>query len=384
MEEFNFDEIVNRENTNSSKYDEAFDLYKRKDLDILSVADMEFKTADCIKNAIIDKVNKGILGYTSRPKKYFESYVTWYEKNYDFKFDVDCMVHCPGVISGMRVVIETFTKEHDKILIFEPVYASFKRIVGNTNRDIVISKLKNENGKFVIDFDDFYRKIRDVKVAIICNPHNPLGRSWTSEELKKIANICREYNVLVISDEIHADLTLFNNKHYVFRQYYENTITFISSTKTFNLSGIQASVCVLRNKEEASIYFDEWRKKDIYRPNAIAIEAIMAAHSGATLWLDNLKKYIEQNLLFIDEFLKENLPNVKFFIPEATYLCFIDLRSLGIPEKQMQDILMNKANLVVVMGSVFGESGQGYIRLNAACSRTKLERVLKNMLKALG
>ena len=125
-------------------------------------------------------------------------------------------------------------------------------------------------------------------------------------------------------------------------------------------------------------------KKDIYRPNAIAIEAIMAAHRGATLWLDNLKKYIEQNLLFIDEFLKENLPNVKFFIPEATYLCFIDLRSLGIPEKQMQDILVNKANLVVVMGSVFGESGQGYIRLNAACSRTKLERVLKSMLKALG
>ena len=158
----------------------------------------------------------------------------------------------------------------------------------------------------------------------------------------------------------------------------------IMKTKTFNLSGIQASVCVLRNKEEASIYFDEWRKKDIYRPNAIAIEAIMAAHSGATLWLDNLKKYIEQNLLFIDEFLKENLPNVKFFIPEATYLCFIDLRSLGIPEKQMQDILVNKANLVVVMGSVFGESGKGYIRLNAACSRTKLERVLKNMLKALG
>lgn len=381
--EYDFDKIVDRKNTNSSKYDEAFEMYNGQDLDVMSVADMEFEMPNCISSAIIQKVKKGILGYTSRPRKYFSSYVSWFEKKYGYKFNEDCMVHCPGVISGMRVYIELFTKKKSKILIFEPVYASFRRIIENTNRTVVVSELINTNGKFLIDFEDFEKKASDVDVVILCNPHNPLGRSWSEEELEKISNICRKYNILVISDEIHADLTLFLNKHNVFKKYYENTITFISSTKTFNLSGIQASVCVLRNKEEALLYFDEWRKKDIYRPNAIAVEAIMAAHSKGEKWLENLKKYIEQNILYLDKYLKENLPYIKFFIPEATYLCFIDFRSLGIDEDELQNILLQKANLVVVKGSVFGKSGRGYIRLNIACSRKKLEKVLNNLKNAL-
>ncbi len=381
--EYDFDKIVDRKNTNSSKYDEAFEMYNGQDLDVMSVADMEFEMPNCISSAIIQKVKKGILGYTSRPRKYFSSYVSWFEKKYGYKFNEDCMVHCPGVISGMRVYIELFTKKKSKILIFEPVYASFRRIIENTNRTVVVSELINTNGKFLIDFEDFEKKASDVDVVILCNPHNPLGRSWSEEELEKISNICRKYNILVISDEIHADLTLFSNKHNVFKKYYENTITFISSTKTFNLSGIQASVCVLRNKEEALLYFDEWRKKDIYRPNAIAVEAIMAAHSKGEKWLENLKKFIEQNILYLDKYLKENLPYIKFFISEATYLCFIDFRSLGIDEDELQNILLQKANLVVVKGSVFGKSGRGYIRLNIACSRKKLEKVLNNLKNAL-
>lgn len=381
--EYDFDKIVDRKNTNSSKYDEAFEMYNRQDLDVMSVADMEFEMPNCISSVIIQKVKKGILGYTSRPRKYFSSYVSWFEKKYGYKFNEDCMVHCPGVISGMRVYIELFTKKKSKILIFEPVYASFRRIIENTNRTVVVSELINTNGKFLIDFEDFEKKASDVDVVILCNPHNPLGRSWSEEELGKISNICRKYNILVISDEIHADLTLFSNKHNVFKKYYEDTITFISSTKTFNLSGIQASVCVLRNKEEALLYFDEWRKKDIYRPNAIAVEAIMAAYSKGEKWLENLKKYIEQNILYLDKYLKENLPYIKFFIPEATYLCFIDFRSLGIDEDELQNILLQKANLVVVKGSVFGKSGRGYIRLNIACSRKKLEKVLNNLKNAL-
>lgn len=381
--ECDFDKIVDRKNTNSSKYDEAFEIYGRKDLEVLSVADMEFEMASCIREAIIEKVNKGILGYTSRPTKYFESYAKWFYEHYNYKFDINCMVHCPGVISAMRVVIEKFTKIHDKILIFEPVYASFRRIIENTNRDVVVSELKNENGKFYINFEDFEKKASMVDVVIICNPHNPIGRSWSMEELKEIAKICKKYKILVISDEIHADLTLFSNKHHVFKKYYENTITHISSTKTFNLSGIQASICILRNTDEANIYFDEWKKKDIYRPNAITIEAIMAAHAKGEKWLENLKKYIEKNLLYIHKFLKENFKEIDFFIPEATYLCFIDFRKLGFDENELQTLLLQKANLILVKGSIFGESGKGYFRLNAACSRKKLEKILNNLKNAL-
>lgn len=381
--EIDFDSIVDRKNTNSSKYDEAFKLYKREDLDILSVADMEFCMPNCVKNAIKNKVEKGILGYTSLNDEYFEAYIKWYKKRYGYIFDMDCMVHTPGVVSAIRMFIQTFTKENDKILIFEPVYASFKRVIDNTKRVTVVSELINTKDGFRIDFEDFSKKIKDVVAVIVCNPHNPIGRSWTKEEIKKIADICRENNTMVISDEIHADLTLFSNKHHIFRKYYENTVSFISPTKTFNLSGVQTSVCVLPNKEMAIKYYNCWRAFDIYRPNAIAVEAVIEGYGKGEIWLENLKKYIEANLLYIDKFLKKNLPNIKFHIPEATYLCFIDFNNLNISEDELNKLLVEKAKLVVVLGSVFGKSGTSFIRLNAACSRKKLEKVLNNLLKVL-
>lgn len=381
--EYNFDKIHDRSNTNSSKYDEGYAMCSRNDIDILSVADMDFMTAPCIINAINKKVSRGIFGYTSLKNDYFNSYVDWTYSHYGYKFKSECMVHTPGVISGLRMYIDNFFSKNSKFLILEPVYGSFRRIVENSGRTIVTSELINVEGKYYIDYTDFEKKIKNVDCFILCNPHNPLGIAWSEDDLKKIANICEKYSIQVISDEIHADLCLYNNIHNIFKKYYSNTVTFISMTKTFNLSGLQAAVCILPTIEDANKYKILWKNYDIYRPNAIAVEAIIEGINNGSDWLICLKKYIEGNLDFIEEYIKENIPSIKFTKPQATYLCWIDFRNLKMEDDVLIQFLIDKATIFVVKGSNFGESGRGFIRLNAACSRKKLIKILSKLKKAI-
>lgn len=376
----NFDELIDRHNMNSSKYDELFQIYKEKDIRPFTVADMDFKTDENILKAIIAKVNKGILAYTSTPIEYFLAYKNWYKKQHNYDFDEKCMLHCPGVISGLRVYINYKYKKNTKFLILEPMYASFKRIVENSSMKMLTSNLiKDEQGKWQIDYSDFEEKIKQVKVLIFCNPQNPIGKCWTESEIKYIAKMCEKYKVDVISDEIHADLVLFSNKHIPFRKYYNNTVTFYSITKTFNLSGLQSAICILNSVDEKNKVFNEWKKMDIYRPNAIAVEAVIEACKNSEPWLLQLKKYIEANFLFLDKYLKENLVDFEFTIPDASYLAFISLQKLGISEEEIKDFFVKKVKMAVVPGSVFGDIAKGYIRVNVACPRSILEKYLKRI-----
>lgn len=383
---YNFDEIVDRKNTNSAKYDEAILHYGTNDIINLWVADMDFRTAPEIIKAIQDKASLGIMGYTSRPDEYYEAFRNWKLKENDYEFDTKLMSHAHGVIPAMIACLKLFTNENDKVLVLDPIYGPFRNMVINENRQLVSCKLKNDNEIYTIDFEDLEDKIKDCKLILLCNPHNPVGRVWSVEELQKIGNLCEKYNVMVFSDEIHSDLVL-TKKHNVFVKYNESikdrVITFLSCSKTFNISGLQAAVIQFPNIEFKQKYDNYLLRIDIHRNNVFAIEAIIAALTYGKPWLEELLEYIRGNMKFVVEYIEKNIPELKTHFPEATYLCWINAKALNMTDEQLIEFFATKANVGLSSGITFGKSGSGYVRLNVACSRKILEKAMDNISRAI-
>ncbi len=385
---YNFDERIDRSKNNAAKFEEAYLHFGTNDVIPLWIADMDFKTAQPIIDAIKERADQGIFGYTARPDAYFNSIAKWQEERNGYLPDVNKMAFAPGVVPAMRMILNLFTNPGDKILIQYPVYHPFTDIVENTGRQIVPSLLKVVDGKYVMDYEDFEEKAKQgIKYFLLCNPHNPVGRCWTKEELKKIGDICIKYGIQVISDEIHSDLMLFNHKHTVFASVSEEiaaiTTTCIAPSKAFNLAGLQSSTIIFNDEDKKEKYVANLKNMDIARNNCFSLVATMAAYEQGAEWLDQLRSYLEKNMIFINEYCKEHLPMLKPNMPECTYLCWIDARDSGMTDEELFDFTVNKAKVAFNMGYQFGHGGSGFLRLNAACPKSTLEEALGRIKNAM-
>lgn len=381
---FNFNKIIDRTNNFSAKWSEMNKNFGTNDLLPMWVADMDFLTAPCIMEALKDRLEQGIFGYTTRPSSYNESIVNWLDNRFSWKIKKEWLMFSPAVITSISLLIQNLTQKNDKIMIQEPVYSPFHNIVELNERDLVISPLiKLDDGSYIMDYEDIEAKIKDVKIFILCNPHNPVGRVWTREELTRLGQICLKHNVIVISDEIHSDIILKNHKHTPFasisKEFCKNTITCMAPTKTFNLAGLQSSFLVMSNPYYYEVMDRAFSTLDIKRNNAFSLVATEAAYNYGEDWLDELIKYIEDNVDFAIEYIKTHMPKLKVKKPEGTYLLWVDFNGLNVDEKDLKDALINKGKVALNSGSSFGIGGDGYYRINLACPRAMVLEALKRI-----
>ena len=381
---FNFDKIIDRTNNFSAKWSEMNKNFGTNNLLPMWVADMDFLTAPCVMEALKDRLEQGIFGYTTRPSSYNESIVNWLDNRFSWKINQEWLMFSPAVITSISLLIQNLTQKNDKIMIQEPVYSPFHSIVESNERNLVISPLvKLDDGSYVMDYEDIEAKIKDVKVFILCNPHNPVGRVWTREELTRLGEICLKHNVLVISDEIHSDIILKNHKHTPFasisKEFSENTITCMAPTKTFNLAGLQSSFLVISNPYYYEVMDKAFSILDIKRNNAFSLVATEAAYNYGEDWLYELIKYIEDNVDFAIDYIKNHIPQLKVKKPEGTYLLWVDFSNLNVDKKDLKNALINKGRIALSDGSSFGIGGAGYYRINLACPRSMVLEGLKRI-----
>lgn len=381
---FNFDKIIDRTNNFSAKWSEMNKNFGTNNLLPMWVADMDFLTAPCVMEALKDRLEQGIFGYTTRPSSYNESIVNWLDNRFSWKINQEWLMFSPAVITSISLLIQNLTQKNDKIMIQEPVYSPFHNIVESNERNLVISPLvKLDDGSYVMDYEDIESKIKDVKIFILCNPHNPVGRVWTREELTRLGEICLKHNVLVISDEIHSDIILKNHKHTPFasisKEFRENTITCMAPTKTFNLAGLQSSFLVISNPYYYEVMDKAFSILDIKRNNAFSLVATEAAYNYGEDWLYELIKYIEDNVDFAIDYIKNHMPQLKVKKPEGTYLLWVDFSNLNVDKKDLKNALINKGRIALSDGSSFGIGGAGYYRINLACPRSMVLEGLKRI-----
>lgn len=386
---YNFDEIIERTNTNSLKYDFAKERNYPKDILPYWVADMDFKTSPSIIEAIKERSDHGIFGYTGLKADYYKVVQDWFKHNFNFTFENDWLVTTPGVVFAICTAIRSLTCEGDSVIIQQPVYYPFASSITNNNRNLVVNSLVYKDGIYSIDFNDFEQKIiaNNVKLFILCNPHNPVGRVWTKEELIKLGDICCKYNVLVVSDEIHCDFVRPGYTHIPFLsikdEFKDITITCTSPSKTFNLAGLQISNIFISNESLRRKFKLEISKIGYGEPSTLGLVACIAAYKDGETWLNELKEYLELNITKFENFIKEYLPQIKLVKPEGTYLLWLDFSSLGLSDHDLDDLIVNKANLWLDKGTMFGVEGSGFQRINIACPWSLLETALINIQKVM-
>ena len=385
---YNFDEIMDRKDNFSAKYDEAGSKFGRNDIIPLWIADMDLRTAQPIIDAMVGRANQGMFGYVSRPQRYFELVREWQLKRNNWDIDTKYMSHATGVMPMMCHIMREFLNEGDKVIVQPPVYSEFFTAVEDWGGELLYNPLKLVDGDYKMDFEDLEEKLKQgAKFLIVCNPHNPVGRVWTKEELTRLGKLCLEHNVMVISDEIHSDLILFGNKHIpmasISEEFARNTITCISATKTFNLAGLQVSTTIFPNLEMKAVYEDVLGRLDSKRNNAFSVVANMAAYAYGEEWLEQLIEYLEGNVEYINNFCKEHIPQINPNKPDCTYLMWLDCKDLGLEGDELVNFFINEARLGLNDGRSFGIGGDGYMRLNVACSRKLLEKAMKQLKEAV-
>ena len=397
---YNFDEIIDRRHTNSENVDgwrpyifhcgpERVFPYKDEEFIRMWVADMEFAVAPEIRQAIIDRVNRQILGYSIvSDDGYYEALRTWCESRYGWSFPKEQLTFSPGVIPALYQIVEDLVKPtNGKVLTMTPAYGFFLHACEYNDVELVTSPLKKENGRFEMDWADFEKKASDpaVKVLMLCNPHNPAGRIWTEDELRRMAEIIERYQLWVVSDEIHCDLIRTGLRHIPMGKImpdYERLITCMSASKTFNLAGLLHSNIIIRSDEERARF--QARDKNIGAVNPLSIAAHKAAYEHGGAWLEQLKAYVDGNLKLVDEFLKGNIPAARFTIPEATYFAWVDLGDVLPQVADLPDFFANKAGVLLEGGDgLFVGNAKGYVRLNLAMPRAMVQTGLERIAEAI-
>ena len=382
---FDFDAVVNRKNTNAIKYDLAKKRGKPEDAVSLWIADMDFPTAPCIQKAVAEKAAHGIWGYSRPDNRYYDALKKWYKERHNFEVQNEWVVNTPGVCFALAAAIKAFTKEGESVLIQKPVYYPFFNIINSLQRKVVNSSLILKNNHYEIDFDDFERKIvqENVKMFILCSPHNPGGRVWTKQELQKISEICLAHNVLVVSDEIHSDITFGSNVHTVYgslsEQALKNSIICTAPSKSFNLAGLQFSNIFIADEKLRKAFSKELEKTGYDEPSVFGIVAATAAYSEGADWFDSVKSYIWENILFAKNYIEENASQIKVLVPEGTYLLWLDFSETGLSDSEINDRVLNKAKVWLDSGSMFGKEGEKFQRINCATPRIILEDALKRI-----
>ncbi|KAB2334703.1 pyridoxal phosphate-dependent aminotransferase [Cytobacillus depressus] len=387
MKKFNFDQIIQRENTSSVKWELTKEVFGTSDVLPMWVADMDFEPPIEVKEAIQERVNHGIYGYSFTTDSTAESIKQWLEKKHNWSIDTDWMLYNHGVVPSIAAAIEAFTSPGDKVMLQSPVYAPFFGMISQNNRELVNSPLKLINNRFEIDFNDFEDKLKEgVKLFLLCNPHNPGGRVWSKEELHKMGELCYQYNCLILSDEIHSDLVFGPHKHIPIAalddKFSDIVITCVAPTKTFNLAGLQASAVITANKKLRRAFEEVQHKQGYSRLPTFGSIGMEAAYQFGEDWLDELLTYVHENVQTAKSFIQEHVPTIKVMEPEGTYLLWLDCRELGLDDQEIKERLLYKGKLALEPGTKYGTGGEGFVRMNIACPREILLDGLERLKKA--
>ena len=381
-----FDTVIDRKGTRSLKYDFAVRRGKPENVLPLWVADMDFQTSSYITDALEDMVKHGVFGYSESEEHYFEAVQNWMERHYNWHVKESWMTKTPGIVFALAMAVKAYTQENDAVLIQPPVYYPFKEVVEDNHRRLVNNTLVlGGDGTYTIDYEDFEKKIieENVKLFILCNPHNPVGRVWTKEELERLGDICLKHGVFVVSDEIHADF-VFERKHTVFSEvkeaYRDISMICTSPSKTFNIAGLQISNIFISNPGKATAFRRQVAAAGYSQVGLPGLVACEAAYRHGDEWLEGVLAYIKANAEFTRAYLQEHLPRVKMTKLEGTYLVWLDFRDYGLTDKELDEKILNQAGLWLDSGAVFGKCGEGFQRINIACPRKTLQQALDRLI----
>lgn len=384
---YNFDEVINRENTDCLKYDLRKQIFRNESVIPMWVADTDFRTPDFIMNAINKRLEHEIFGYGIIPSSFYESIVNWNKRRHNWQIKPEWISVAPGVVPSLSLLIMAFTKPGDGVLIQPPVYFPFFSVVRNHGRELIENPLRNDNGVYSMDFGDLESKLQKARMMFLCSPHNPTGNVWPVEVLKKVGELCLKYNVILVSDEIHSDLILPGYRHVptamVSKEIAGNTITCMAPSKTFNLAGFATSFLVTPNAKLRRRYEETLDQVHVGSGNILGFVATEAAYNHGDEWLKQLMEYIAGNLRFLKEFIDTKIPRIKVVIPEATYLVWLDCRGLMMPPDGLKQFIIEKAGLGLNDGRMFGLEGEGFQRINIGCPRQVLHTALQNLRTAI-
>ena len=385
---YNFDELIDRRNTGAVKTDLCKKMFGTDDLIPLWVADMDFRTPDFIIDAINNRCKHPILGYTVPDEEYFNSIIRWIDARHGWKLERSWLGFLPGIVPGLAFAVNALTQTGDQIIIQPPVYPPFIHVPSKNDRELIYNPLKVVDGRFEMDLEDLEYKITDrTRMFILCNPHNPGGRTWDADTLIKVAEICHKHGVLVVSDEIHSDMALLGNVHTPFASVSElaaqNSITYMAPSKTFNMAGLVSSSYIIPNGEIRKKFSDFMNNSELANGNIFAYVAAQAAYENGTEWLTEMIRYIQGNVNYIVEFLEKNVPQIKPMIPQASFLIWLDCAGLEMNSHQLQDFMVKEARLGLNKGTTFGPGGEQHLRLNIGCSREVLKQAMEQLKSAI-
>jgi cysteine-S-conjugate beta-lyase len=380
---WNFDEPAKREGTNCIKYDLREETFGVKDVIPMWVADMDFSTSDFIVKALHDRLKHEIFGYSFRPPEYFTSIIDWLKLRHNWNVEKEWISFCPGIVPALNFCTLAFTQPGDSIIVQPPVYFPFFSATESHGRNLIYNRLKEADGKWIMDYDSLVESIdRKTKMIIISNPHNPIGRVWTRDELNNLADICLKNNILILSDEIHCDLVLPGLTHTPIAslsdKISENTITCIAPSKTFNLAGLSTSSVIISNPVLRKAFNKVVEDLHVGGGNIFGTVASIAAYSHGHQWLDALLNYIDNNFDFVEDYCSKMIPEIQPVKPEATYMIWLDCRKFDMKAKELQNFFVKNAGIGMNEGSTFGPGGEGFMRMNIA---TPYQTVIKAMEK---
>ena len=389
MERYDFDQLFERRGSGALKSDALTEFYGREDLLPMWVADMDFKTPDFITDALRQRLEHPIFGYTTEPKEYRPTIIKWIADHHNWQIESEWISFIPGIVKGIGMAINVFVAPDEKVIIQPPVYHPFRLTPLNNGREVVFNPLiENSDGSYSIDFENL-EAVADSKcrMLILANPHNPAGIVWDRQTLSRLADFCHERNIIVISDEIHSDMALYGNRHIPFASVSERaaecSITFGAPSKTFNIAGIVSSYAIVPNEQLRRRFYGWMAANELNAPHLFAPIATIAAFKYGEPWRQQMIEYIEQNINFVVEYCAEHIPQIRPLKPQASFLVWLDCRNLNLEHEQLVELFVDKAHLALNDGSAYGDEGRGFMRLNVGTTRATLERALKQLKDAI-
>lgn len=384
-----FDTPVERKGTDCLKYDFAVERGMSPDILPLWVADMDFRISSYIQDALTAQAAHGIYGYSDSKEDYFAAVRDWMKKKHGWQVEEKWLVKTPGVVFALAMAVRAFTKEGEAVMIQQPVYYPFSSVIKDNGRKLVSNTLvQKEDGHYEMDLADFERKVKEEKVKLffLCNPHNPVGRVWDRESLLEIGRICVENHVVVVSDEIHADF-IFEGVHQVFADLSDKirdiSVTCTAPSKTFNIAGLQVSNIFIANDSLRRRFVKEISAAGYSQVNASGLVACRTAYAQGEEWYQGMMAYVRANIDFAEQYIREQIPEIRMRKPEGTYLLWLDFRRLSLTSEELENLIVRKAGLWLDSGAIFGASGEGFQRINAACTRATLAEALGRIKNAI-
>lgn len=383
---YDFDEIVPREHTDCFKFDNVKEIFGTEDIIPMWIADMDFKTPPFIVETIRKRLEHEVLGYTFTNSSWKPAIQNWVSRRYGWDVSSGEIGFVGGIVPAISFALQCFTAPGDKVLIQPPVYPPYHNVTKELGRTLVTNPLKLVNGQLEVDFTDFEEKVKGCKLFLLCNPHNPCGRVWSKAELQRMCDICVQNNVLIVSDEIHCDMTFKGFTHTPFATVSEdaknNSITFMAASKTFNIAGLKSSYHIIQNDGLRRQYNDFLRKNELDSAHLFATAPVATAYNEGDEWLSQMLEYVEANIDYMEDFLKANMPKLDMIRPQASFLVFLDARALGLPHDELVRFFIREAKVGMNDGATFGEGGSGFMRMNLGCPRSVLEKALGQIKSA--